>query len=177
VPGTIRVGIDATPLLGPRTGVGRYVSSMVRALAEDPTDDDLELRATAFTVRGLSGLPASLPPSVRATGRPVPARLLRRSWAHGGPPPVEWLCGRVDVFHATNFVLPPRRRAAGVLTVHDLGFLRVPETLSAANLIYRDLVPRGVREAAFTLTPSETVRQEVLDEFGLEPGRVVVTPP
>jgi glycosyltransferase involved in cell wall biosynthesis len=37
-------------------------------------------------------------------------------------------------------------------------------------------VPRGVREAAFTLTPSETVRQEVLDEFGLEPGRVVVTP-
>jgi glycosyltransferase involved in cell wall biosynthesis len=176
VPGTIRVGIDATPLLGPRTGVGRYVSSMVRALAEDPADDDLDLRATAFTVRGLSGLPASLPPSVRATGRPVPARLLRRSWAHGGPPPVEWLCGRVDVFHATNFVLPPRRRAAGVLTVHDLGFLRVPETLSAANLIYRDLVPRGVREAAFTLTPSETVRQEVLDEFGLEPGRVVVTP-
>src|SRR5687767_9527004 len=80
VPGTIRVGIDATPLLGPRTGVGRYVGSVVRALAEEPADD-LDLRATAFTVRGLGGLPASLPPSVRATGRPVPARLLRRSWA------------------------------------------------------------------------------------------------
>lgn len=176
MPGTIRVGIDATPLLGPRTGVGRYVAALLDALATPPADDGLDLRATAFTVRGLGGLAAALPPGVRAVGRPAPARLLRRSWARGGPPPVEWLCGRVDVFHATNFVLPPRRRAAGVLTVHDLGFLRVPETLAAANLVYRDLVPRGVREAAVTLTPTETVRQEVIAEFGVDPGRVVVTP-
>ena len=38
-------------------------------------------------------------------------------------PPVEWLTGPVDVFHGTNFVLPPVRRAAGVLTVHDLSYL------------------------------------------------------
>ena len=173
---TIRVGIDATPLLGPRTGIGRYVSALLGALATDPGGDDLALSGTAFTLRGRGGLAAALPPGIRAVGRPVPARLLRRSWSHGGPPPVEWLVGGVDVFHATNFVLPPRRRAAGVLTVHDLGFLRVPETLSAANLVYRELVPRGVREAALTLTPTETVRQEVLAEFGVDPGRVAVTP-
>jgi glycosyltransferase involved in cell wall biosynthesis len=176
VPGTIRVGIDATPLLGPRTGIGRYVSALLGALTTEPGGEDLALRGTAFTVRGRVELARALPPGVPAVGGPVPARLLRQSWSHGGPPPVEWLCGRVDVFHATNFVLPPRRRAAGVLTVHDLGFLRVPETLSAANLIYRELVPRGVREAAMTLTPSETVRQELLAEFGVEPGRVAVTP-
>lgn len=176
MPGTIRVGIDATPLLGPRTGVGRYVSALLGALAAPPADPSVDLRATAFTARGLRGLAEVLPAGVTPVGRPVPARLLRRSWAHGGPPPVEWLCGEVDVFHATNFVLPPRRRAAGVLTVHDLGFLRVPETLAAANLVYRELVPRGVREAAVTLTPTQTVRQEVLAEFGVEPGRVVVTP-
>ena len=173
---TIRVGVDATPLLGPRTGIGRYVSALLGALVQEGAGEDLELRATAFTVRGRRGLAETLPAGMGTVGRPVPARLLRRSWARGGPPPVEWLCGRVDVFHATNFVLPPRRRAAGVLTVHDLGFLRVPETLSGANLVYRDLVPRGVREAAMTLTPSETVRQELLAEFGLEPGRVAVTP-
>jgi glycosyltransferase involved in cell wall biosynthesis len=173
---TIRVGIDATPLLGPRTGVGRYVSSLLGALTAGPADSELDLRATAFTLRGRSGLAEAVPPGIHTVGRPVPARLLRRSWSRGGPPPVEWLCGRVDVFHATNFVLPPRRSAAGVLTVHDLGFLRVPETLSAANLVYRELVPRGVREAAITLTPSETVRQELLAEFGVEPGRVAVTP-
>jgi glycosyltransferase involved in cell wall biosynthesis len=170
------VALDATPLLGPRTGIGRYVSALLGALATEPGGDDLALRGTAFTLRGRGELAAALPAGVPAVGRPAPARLLRRSWARGGPPPVEWLCGRVDVFHATNFVLPPRRHAAGVLTVHDLGFLRVPETLSAANLIYRELVPRGVREAAVTVTPSETVRQELIGEFGIEPGRVAVTP-
>lgn len=68
MPRSIRVGIDATPLLGPRTGIGRYVSSVVGALADAPASDDLELRATAFTVRGRGQLSASLPTSVRATG-------------------------------------------------------------------------------------------------------------
>ena len=176
MPVPLRVGIDATPLLGQRTGVGRYVSALLSALADGPAGDGLDLRATAFTVRGRGALAAALPPGIPAVGRPVPARLLRSSWSRGGPPPVEWLSGKVDVFHATNFVLPPRRRAAGVLTVHDLGFLRVPETLAPANLVYRTLVPRGVREAALTLTPTETVRQELIAEFTLDPGRVAVTP-
>lgn len=176
MPVPLRVGIDATPLLGQRTGVGRYVSALLTALAEGPSGHGLDLRATAFTVRGRAELASALPSGIPAVGRPVPARLLRQSWSRGGPPPVEWLTGAVDVFHATNFVLPPRRRAAGVLTVHDLGFLRVPETLAPANLVYRTLVPRGVREAALTLTPTETVRQEVIAEFGLDPGRVAVTP-
>jgi glycosyltransferase involved in cell wall biosynthesis len=170
------VGLDATPLLGQRTGVGRYVSALLDALATGPAGQGLELRATAFTVRGRGELAAALPATVPAVGRPVPARLLRQAWSRGGLPPLEWLTGALDVFHATNFVLPPRRRAAGVLTVHDLGFLRVPETLAAANLVYRTLVPRGVREAAVTLTPTETVRQEVIAEFGVDPGRVAVTP-
>ena len=176
MPVPLRVGIDATPLLGQRTGIGRYVSALLSAFADGPAGRGLELRATAFTVRGRKELAAALPAGIPAVGRPVPARLLRQSWSRGGPPSVELLSGAVDVFHATNFVLPPRRRAAGVLTVHDLGFLRVPETLAAANLVYRTLVPRGVREAALTLTPTETVRQEVIAEFNLDPGRVVVTP-
>jgi glycosyltransferase involved in cell wall biosynthesis len=176
VPVPLRVGIDATPLLGQRTGVGRYVSALLSALADGPAGNGLDLRATAFTMRGRAALAAALPAGIPAVGRPVPARLLRSSWSRGGPPPVEWLSGKVDVFHATNFVLPPRRRAAGVLTVHDLGFLRVPETLASANLVYRTLVPRGVREAALTLTPTETVRQELIAEFTLDPGRVAVTP-
>ncbi|MCW2666382.1 MAG: hypothetical protein JWN57_1344, partial [Frankiales bacterium] len=40
------VGLDATPLLGHRTGVGRYTASLLAALAELGED---ELIATAFT--------------------------------------------------------------------------------------------------------------------------------
>ena len=167
-----RVVLDATPLLGPRTGVGRYVEHLVRELA---ALDSLELVATAFTLRGAGGLAAAVPEGVRVRHRPVPARALQAAWDRSELPPVEWLAGRADVVHGTNFVLPPPGRAAGVLTVHDLSFLRFPETVAAASLRYRTLVPRGLRRAAVVLTPSEAVAAEVRAEYGLG-DRVRATP-
>jgi glycosyltransferase involved in cell wall biosynthesis len=167
-----RVVLDATPLLGPRTGVGRYVEHLVRELAGRP---GLDLVATAFTLRGAGALPAAVPPEVRVRHRPAPARALQAVWERLDLPPVEWLAGRADVVHGTNFVLPPLRRAGGVLTVHDLSYLRYPETVAAASLRYRTLVPRGLRRAAVVLTPSHAVAEEVRAEYGLG-DRVRATP-
>jgi glycosyltransferase involved in cell wall biosynthesis len=164
--------LDATPLLGPRTGVGRYVEHLVRELARL---DSLDLVATAFTLRGAGALPAAVPAGVQVRHRPAPARALQAAWDRLELPPVEWLAGRADVVHGTNFVLPPLRRAAGVLTVHDLSYLRYPETVAAASLRYRTLVPRGLRRAAVVLTPSQAVAAEVRAEYGLG-DRVLATP-
>ena len=172
----VRVGLDATPLLGARTGVGRYVEHLVRELAELPgVGPGRELVATAFTLRGAGALPAAVPPGVAVRHRPAPARVLQAAWRRADLPPVEWLTGRLDVFHGTNFVLPPLRRAGGVVTVHDLSYLRFPETVTAASLRYRELVPRGLRRAAVVLTPSEAVAAEVRAEYGLG-DEVVATP-
>ena len=167
-----RVVLDATPLLGPRTGVGRYVEHLVRELAGL---DSLDLVATAFTLRGAGALPAAVPAGVQVRHRPAPARALQAAWDRLELPPVEWLAGRADVVHGTNFVLPPLRRAAGVLTVHDLSYLRYPETVAAASLRYRTLVPRGLRRAAVVVTPSQAVAAEVRAEYGLG-DRVLATP-
>jgi len=169
----VRIALDATPLLGVRTGVGRYVEHLLGALAGSGGD---ELVATAFTLRGARGLPAVVPAGVAVRHRPVPARALRALWARTELPPAEWLAGRADVVHGTNFVLPPVRHAAGVLTVHDLSYLRTPETVSAASLRYRELVPRSLRRAAVVCTPSAAVADEVRAEYRLPPDRVVVTP-
>ena len=72
---------------------------------------------------------------------PAPARLLQAAWLKGSLPPVELLSGRADVFHGTNFVLPPRRRAAGVLMIHDLAYEKLPEVVTAASLRYRSWYP------------------------------------
>jgi hypothetical protein len=65
---------------------------------------------TAFTLRGAAALvvPAGCRSGAAGAG---PAAAGRRGRA-GSFPPVELLTGRLDVFHATNFVLPPLRRAA-----------------------------------------------------------------
>jgi glycosyltransferase involved in cell wall biosynthesis len=163
----MRVGLDATPLLGVRTGIGRYTADLLAALAPGPD----ELVATAFTLRGRGGL--RVPQGVRVRARPVPARLLQEAWARGPFPPVELLTGRLDVFHATNFVLPPSR-AAGVVTVHDLAFLRLTSTVSAASGRYRALVPRSLRRAGVVVTPSRAVAEQLREAYAAELGSTPV---
>jgi glycosyltransferase involved in cell wall biosynthesis len=175
----MRVGLDATPLIGARTGIGRYVASLLPeldALAAAP-DSGLEaVVATAFTLRGRGELGVHLPTGVVDRSRPVPARLLQEVWARAEWPSVTALIGRVDVFHGTNFVLPPPGRARGVVTVHDLAFLHSPGTVSAASRRLRDLVPRALARAAVVCTPTRVVAGEVADAYGLADDRIAVTP-
>ena len=153
----MRVGLDATPLLGARTGIGRYTGALLSALADGPDD----VVATAFTLRGR----LDPQPGVQVRSRPAPARALQAAWARTEWPPVELLTGRLDVFHGTNFVLPPLRRARGVVTVHDLAFLHLTGTVSAASARYRELVPRSIARARVVLTPSEAVAQQVREAY------------
>lgn len=167
----MRVGLDCTPLLGNRTGVGRYTLSLLTAL----TAYDDELVATAFTFRGRGGLAAVVPTGVSVASRPAPARALQELWARSEWPPVELLSGRVDVFHATNFVLPPLRRARGVVTIHDLSYLRRPGTVSSASARYRELVPRSLARASVVLTPSAATAAALQEEYDVQVP-VVTTP-
>ena len=178
----MRVALDATPLLGRRTGIGHYTAQLLAALARG----DDELVATAFTFRGRGEL--EVPRGVEVAARPAPARVLQERWARREWPPVELLSGPCEVFHATNFVLPPLRRARGVVTVHDLAFLHLTGTVSAASARYRTLVPRSLRRAAVVVTPSEAVAGQVRDAYdpvapvlavphGVDPGWAAATPP
>ena len=169
----LRVAVDATPLLGVRTGVGRYVEHLLAELAQ--SRDDLKMRAAAFSLRRRSAL-RTLPSGMRVVHRPAPARLLQRAWRRADVPWAEVLTGRVGVVHGTNFVLPPPRRAAGVVTIHDLTFLHYPDLVDAASLAYRELVPRAVRRAAAVLTPTRAIADEVVDAYRVPADRVRVTP-
>jgi glycosyltransferase involved in cell wall biosynthesis len=157
----VRLALDATPLLGQRSGVGRYVTGLLHGLAEECPE--LRPRLTLFSVRG--ELPSDLPASVRRAPGRFPARLLRPLWAHTPLPPVEILSGRVDVFHGTNFVLPPAAGAGRVVTIHDLAFLRFPRTVTGDVAHYRQLVPRALRRARAVVTVSEAVAEEVRAEY------------
>jgi glycosyltransferase involved in cell wall biosynthesis len=174
----MKVALDATPLLGARTGVGRYVQGLAEALATLAGPEPEELALVPFSWRGTRDLPSVAPsgPRVRHGRRRAPARLLQAAWARLPWPPVEWLAGPVDVFHATNFVAPPTRHAAPVVTIHDLTYLRYPEMVTDASARYRHLVPRALRRGAVVCAPTAAVATEVAAEYGLGPDRLVVTP-
>ena len=88
-------------------------------------------------------------------------------------PTMPMLQAAADVVHGTNFVLPPPGRGrAGVVTIHDLAYVRFPDTVSEASARYRVLVPRGLRRAGLVLTPTQAVADEVCEQYGLAADRV-----
>ncbi|HEX2196662.1 MAG TPA: glycosyltransferase family 1 protein [Actinomycetota bacterium] len=158
----MRVGYDAAPLLGARTGVGRYAGELAQALRE----------------RGVEIVPFAV--SWRAPGAAgirrwrVPARAARAAWRRWNRPPIERLTGDVDLVHATNFVLPALRRAPGVVTVHDLSFFR-DDTWPGGHLL-RALVPWSVARAAAVIVPTSAIATEVCDRLRVPEHKVHVTP-
>lgn len=164
-----RVGLDATPLLTPRSGVGEFCYWAMAALA---ARGDIDVRAFAVTWRRRGLLDGKVPPGVTITGRAMPARPLHKSWAWWPLPPIETFVGQLDVVHGTNFVVPPARRAAMVVTVHDLTPLHFPQMCQAATLAFPALVRQAVRRGAWVHTPTRFVAEEVVELLGAPPQRV-----
>ena len=163
--------LDGTPLLGPRTGIGQYVTNLYRSLHDRA---DVVPRLYAFTIRH-----GSRPADVHRgdwTRRVLPARVLQRLWLSRDWPTADVLLPRVDVLHATNFTSPPARRARRVVTVHDLAFARLPELVHPQTRRAAELTARQARTADAVLTPSAAVAAEIQEHLGIPADRVHVTP-
>lgn len=169
----LRVAIDATSLLGHRTGIGTFTHELVERIAVDP---GIDLTCFAVSWRGRRQLRAHVPPRARVAEWPMAARPLRAAWQRGDLPPIEAFTGAVDVVHGPNFVVPPSRRGAEVVTVHDLTTVRFPELCNEDTLAYPELVRRAVARGATVHTPSAFVADEVVEHFAVPVERVVTIP-
>lgn len=91
-----------------------------------------------------------------------------------------WLALRARgaaVVHHGGGTVPVVGPGPVVLTIHDLQYRRFPQYFSGVRRRYLDaMVPRSVAGAAVVTVPTEFVRADVVDAFGIDPDRVVVVP-
>ncbi len=168
----VSVAMDATPLLGVRTGVGESVAGFMAAVGAAP---DLTVVGYGLSANAGRALPGLLPASVKPGRRvPIPAAALLRAWAGFDHPAVELWTGAVDVVHGTNFVVPPSRKAARLVTVHDLTPLRFPELCTPTSLQYPGLIRRAIAQGASIHTVSQAMADEVMEHFRIGADRVHV---
>jgi glycosyltransferase involved in cell wall biosynthesis len=169
----VRALIDARPALDPRrTGVGTYTDRLLRHLpAADPAG---RYGAWYLHARGLVR-PRRFYADVEGL-REFPSRIPARVF---GPASVRlgWPGVRVpaDVFVATNFIAPPLRQdTRAVLVVHDLAFVRHPETAPHMSDRWRTAFRRQLTTASAVLVPSMATRGDLVAAGDVDPGVVHV---
>ncbi len=178
----MRIVMDYTSAARQGGGIGRYARELIGAILAAPAPH----RYTLFAAVGGLGerwareqarLRALAPASVAFRTLPLTDDWLARLWQRARLPlPAEWLTGPADLFYSPDFVLPPlQRRTRALLTVHDLSFLRTPETFPPALRRYLEqAVPRSVARADLILADSEATRRDLLELLAVPPERVAV---
>ena len=178
----VHVLVDYRPALRQPTGVGAYVHQLLRALlAPDgplvPPRDRISAFTTSWKDRPTPVARTELA-GLSFVDRRWPVRPLTWAWHHLSWPPVEWLAGTADVVHASSPLLMPSRRAAGVITIHDLHFLRHPERMRAEmRRDYPTRVLAHAQRAHGIVVSSQYTAQDVQATLGVAADRVTVCPP
>jgi glycosyltransferase involved in cell wall biosynthesis len=161
----VHVAIDARLVDYAPGGIAQYTVQLGRALAEIAG----QVRFTALRAAR---------PKLRA--EPLDGLAVRRLWT---PPhhrleqltlPLELLPLGADLLHSPDFIPPWHRRGPSVVTVHDLGFLRFPETLTAASRRYYGQIGRAVRRAERIIAVSQSTRDDLVELVQADPARIDV---
>ncbi|MEA2579803.1 MAG: hypothetical protein QOE83_695 [Actinomycetota bacterium] len=174
----MRVVVDARPALGPRpTGVGRYAREIVLRLPS--ADPEAAYVAWYLHARGLlrprSFFPGAGSNLTERASR-FPARVYQPLAWRTGFPRVEWLAGPYDLLLATNFLPPATGRAGRVVpVVHDLAFVRHPDTAPHVDERWRRRFLATIQAAPGVIVPSHAVRDDLtLFAPSIDPARIHV---
>ncbi|HEU5382606.1 MAG TPA: glycosyltransferase family 1 protein [Ktedonobacteraceae bacterium] len=86
----------------------------------------------------------------------------------------------IQVFHSPANVLPELlpRHCAGVVTLHDLAFWRMPEVLTRSKRVYhRTFTVRSLRRASRIIAVSDSTSRDATELLGIAPQRIATVYP
>lgn len=149
-------------------GVGRAVRDLTTALLRLKSPHDY----TLWVASQNRDIIAS--PSAHIVRTPIDPIWLIRMWHRARLPlPVEWFSGACDLFFATDFALPPTRTKNTALFIHDLSYIRVPDSAAPSLKTYLDeVVPRSLKRASRVIVNSQATRDDVVALYGIDPAKI-----
>ena len=125
--------------------------------------------------RALEQVAADYPGSdIRVHAFPPP-KIQRWIWGKFDIPAIETYLGDIDLFHATSFIMPPLKRAKGVLTIYDLTFKIFPEYHAKGMQAFTRDIQRYVDRSDCIIAISEHTKRDVMEYLGIPEERIRVT--
>ncbi len=166
----MRIGIDARELCGHATGVGRYLSGLLRTWATDEQARrhefvlyahaviDTPLDARRFATRLVSGGGGTI-----WEQRALPAAIARDG---------------LDVFFSPGYTAPLIVRLPIVVAIHDVSFAAHPEWFGTREGLRRRVLTRAAAaRARAIITVSAFSRGELTERLGVAPEKIHVIRP
>jgi glycosyltransferase involved in cell wall biosynthesis len=166
-----RIGINATFLHDPPTGIAVYSIEVVRRLLKSP---DYAVFASLPAMLGpengdrvLGAFPQFAPDGRTST------HLKRLFWAQVSLPRLARKHG-LGLIYSTSVESSLVASPPHAITIYDVAQLAVPELLSKRQGYFRHVVPRMARRARAVITISEFSKGEIAHHCGVPPERIHV---
>jgi len=163
-----RIGFDARKIRD--FGIGSYVRHLLEAVAR--REESRAYRFRVYARRADRDLLSGLPDHFEVVPEESPGYSLSEltlfAW--------RLLRDRLDLFHATHYVLPPLFRIRAVVTIHDIIHVLYPQFLPsrAAHFYARAMIRRALERADRIITVSYNSKRDLIDYFGVPAGRIEV---
>lgn len=174
----MKIGIDYTAAIHQSAGIGRYTHELINALAAVSPTNGTAPHYRLFVADAGSQFD-TLPPGPNFSWHPtrISERWLARLWFRLHLPlPIQTWTGPLDLYHATDFVLPPvMPKTRTIVTIHDLSFVREPAiTMPGMSRHLNTWVPHSVNRADHVIAVSEATRQDLIELYHTPPDKISV---
>lgn len=163
----VRIGIDGTPMLGPRSGIGYYTSRLLSSMVELTPDWEYLL----YSNRPLGTLEPPLDRATQVNGYFPHSRWM---WMQAILPRTI-RASQPSLCHFPNALAPLWQPTPFILTIHDASlFLFGGYHPRARHATIRLMLPFVARRAAAVITVSQHARQDLLRVLKLPDEKVHV---
>lgn len=180
----LNICIDATPISPQPSGVGFYVSNLIRALQGLQESEKFEL-GIAYQpgmkkwLVGDWSLPISLYSYPNPHILPIPVRVSNFLIDNNIQPILSALEGNLGapgVYHGTNYTVYPCQKSLKVMTIYDVTFIKHLEYVDSVVKSYAERVKRCLKWTDLVLTISESSKIDIVNYLKVDPNKIYVTP-
>lgn len=175
----MKVILNVDAITGPLTGIGNYANQLANKLPLNPNIEELKLYSSHRWIKDpdhalkANQMLASIRKNVPLKGTALKLYTWQKNlWFKKKSKPFD----QNYLLHSPNYLLLPFE-GKSVTTIHDLSFIRYPETHPKERVaILEKELPKSIAQASAIITDSDYIKLEVQQILGIAEEKVHVVP-
>jgi glycosyltransferase involved in cell wall biosynthesis len=181
----LKILVDVTPLREKPSGIGIYVSNLIKSLYHLQNGEDFQLGiycqpSIKNWLVGNLPFPETFNQYEHLYKLPIPVNITSLLLLARFPNPIlsyfDRYLNKPDIIHGTDHFVYPSKNSLRVMTIHDLTFIKYPNYVPSIVKTYAIRIRECLKWTDLVITFSQNSKQEIIQYLGVEPNRIFVTP-